>query len=78
MLAYEIMQPLEIPDGAYNDDDVATLVVTGGSYGDMWVLDALRTDVDPDDNTPIGSIETDPAPRRPDLAVTAARDWMAA
>ncbi|WP_280422764.1 hypothetical protein [Nocardia carnea] len=74
-LDYTVVQTLEIPDEAYTDD-VAVVVVTGGSYGGAWVLNAISPHLPPDKVEPIGSIETAQAPRRPDLALEAAHHWI--
>ena len=71
-LDYETVQDLAIPDTAYNADGIATLVLTGGSYGGMWVMNAIVLG----EEEPSGSIETAEAPRRPDLALDAAEDWV--
>jgi hypothetical protein len=75
-LDYQVTEPLTIPDAAFSANDIATLVVTGGSYGGMWALNAISTHTSPDQATAIGSIQTDDAPQRPDLAVEAAEAWM--
>lgn len=75
-LAYTVAQPLAIPGEAYNADDIATIVVTGGSYGGSWVLTALSTHLPPGEGQPIGRIETGQAERRPDLALDAAHRWI--
>lgn len=71
-LEYQVTEPLDIPPGAYNTDDIATLVVTGGSYGGAWVLAALPLGTE----TRIGEIETAEARRQPDRALKAAEDWI--
>ncbi|MFJ4342661.1 hypothetical protein [Streptomyces sp. NPDC088915] len=75
-LPYTVVQPLQIPDAAYNGDGIATLVVTGTSYGGIWVLNAISTHVPPDGAESIGEIETEAAPRQPDRALEAAQDWV--
>lgn len=74
-LDYDVIQPLQIPDDAYTDD-IATIVVTGGSYGGIWALHAISTHQLPDDAEAIGGIETAEAPRQPDAAFAAAHRWI--
>ena len=76
MLNYQVEEPLELPGEAFNDDDIATIVVTGGSYGGMWVMNAISTHTPADQAAALGAIQTEDAPRRPDLAVEAAEDWI--
>lgn len=75
-LAYYDVDPLAIPDEAFDANDMATLVVTGTTYGGEWVMNAISVHTSPEDATAIGSFETDEAPGRPDLAVEAAKAWM--
>lgn len=74
--SFYVFEPLTIPDEAYNADDIATIVVTGTSYGGTWNMNAISTHLPPDDAKPIGDIEVDDAPRRPDLALAAAHQWV--
>ncbi len=71
-LDYAVTRELDLPDAAYNADGIATLVLTGASYGGMWMMSAIVLG----DDEPSGSIETAEAPRRPDLALDAAEDWV--
>lgn len=64
--SFYVFEPLTIPDEAYNADDIATIVVTGTSYGGTWKMNAIST----------GDIEVDDVPRRPDLALAAAHQWV--
>ncbi|MFJ1839032.1 hypothetical protein ACIOJ9_34855 [Streptomyces sp. NPDC088175] len=75
-LPYEVIQALSVPEQAYNADDIATIVVTGESYGGAWGLSAISTHLPPDEATAIGRIETAEAPRRPDLALETAQEWI--
>lgn len=75
VLDFTVTQPLEIPASAFVDD-IATVVVTGGSYGGMWVLNAISTHLPPDTVEPIGGIQTVRADRRPELALAAAHQWI--
>ncbi len=74
-LNYEIVEPLTIPEDAWQDD-VAVIVVTGTSYGGEWVLVAKPTHLPPGQASTIGEIETDRADRQPNLALDAASDWV--
>lgn len=76
-LPYEVTQALSIPGEAYDGEGNATIVVTGGSYGEgTWVLTAISVHLPPEEAEAIGAIETDEAPRRPDRALEAAHDWV--
>lgn len=77
-LDFEVIRPLVIPEEAWGHDvdGVAVIVVTGTSYGGMWVLHAMTTHTSEEESSSIGEIETDPAVRRPDLAVDAASEWV--
>ncbi|GGS84271.1 hypothetical protein GCM10010156_48590 [Planobispora rosea] len=73
-LAYTTHQPLEIPADAYNDDDIATIVVQGARYGGQWMLTAVwfRSNGSSD---LIGKIQTVPS-TDPDLVVNTAFVWV--
>ena len=75
-LAYSVRRPLDIPAEAYNRDDIATIVVTGGSYGGRWILNALSTHEGSDPTKSLGEIETVEAPDQPDQAVDTAVVWV--
>jgi len=75
-LGYEVREGLNIPDEAFNKHDIATIVVTGGSYGGEWMLNAISMHTSPDEATAIGKIRTGKAPERPDLAIVAAASWL--
>jgi hypothetical protein len=73
-LAYQEQQPLIIPDSAYNTDDIATILITGGRYGGQWQLNAIpMTPGGPGE--PAGSILT-AADNRPGMAVDTALVWV--
>jgi len=73
-LAYDTQQRLTIPDTAYNTDDIATILITGGRYGGRWHLNALpMTSNGPGE--PVGAILT-AADDRPDMAVDTALVWV--
>jgi hypothetical protein len=74
-LAYEIRKPLEIPDDAYNSDDIAAIVVTGGRYGGQWYLSAIPMHGSSQGES-VGEIFTN-ADDRPDMAVDTAYVWVA-
>jgi hypothetical protein len=74
-LGYKVTTRLNIPADAF-DNGMAVLLVTGGSYGGAWVMNALPVDADGVRNRPCGSIETDPAERQPGRALTAVRAWL--
>lgn len=78
-LTYDIDTPLDIPASCFSDQGVAVLLVTGGSYGGQWVLNALAMNLDGSvSDQPCGSIMTGEAPRNPERALTAARAWCEA
>ncbi len=77
-LAYHVTDELEIPDSAFNADDIATLLIQGGRYGGAWIMNAgAMVDGKPDGDV-IGSIETveDIQGPRPDVAVDSAYVWV--
>lgn len=78
-LPYRETKPLTIPADAFDGSGVALLVVTGASYGGMWVINALpQHGREPGQGEVIGQIETDEAPQQPDRALTSARAWLEA
>jgi hypothetical protein len=76
-LAYDIRQPLVIPDAAFNKDGIATILIQGGRYGGEWVMNAIALDGGPipDDAEVIGSIHTE-KDERPGMAVDTAFVWV--
>jgi hypothetical protein len=78
-LGYGIDAPLAIPASCFSDKGIAVLLVTGGSYGGQWVLNALPMNMDGTvSDQPCGTITTAEAPRDPERALTAARAWFEA
>src|SRR6266576_958103 len=79
-LEYLVTQPLAIPEAAFTAipgaPDIAKIIVSGGSYGGMWVMNAVPTHVPPDEVVPIGSIQTGEAKGQPEVAYEAASDWL--
>lgn len=73
-LAYEVREPLVIPDDAYNADGIATICVTGGRYGGHWMLHALPAGGEQKSKS-VGEIFTEADPR-PDMAVDTAYVWV--
>lgn len=76
-LAYQVTEPLSIPDAAFNADDIATILVQGGRYGGEWVMNAIALDGGPirEDVEVIGSIQT-ARDDRPSMAVDTAVVWV--
>jgi hypothetical protein len=74
-LTYEVRKPLEIPGDAYNADDIATILVTGGRYGGCWALSALPVRDGEPEKTKIGEIFTE-RDERPSMAVDTALIWV--
>lgn len=74
-LAYEVLKELKFPDGAFNKDDIATILVTGGSYSaGYWKMTAIPlADSAPDEL--IGQIMTE-QDERPDMAVDTVVVWV--
>ena len=77
-LPYEVTQELALPAEAFDQNGMAVLAITGGSYGGTWVLNAISTHLPPSEAEPAGQIETDEAPRQPERPLTAARHWLTA
>ena len=77
-LGYTVEKPLNIPAELFDKQGFALVMITGASYGDgWWLLNALGIGMDGLAlDEPVGSIETDKAPRQPDRALTAARVWL--
>ena len=74
-LDYEVRSALTIPDDAFNEDGIATILVTGRSYRGVWVLNALTVRDGRPSGEPIGSIKTAPD-GRPSMAVDTAMTWV--
>lgn len=74
-LAYEVTQPLMIPADAWNADDIATILVTGGRYGGQWALRALIVADGKPAEACVGEIFT-AADNRPSMAVDTALIWV--
>jgi hypothetical protein len=74
-LTYQENQPLVIPVDAYNADDIATVLVTGGRYGAQWALKALPVYDGKPRDVVIGEIWT-AKDERPDMAVDTAVVWV--
>lgn len=75
-LGYTVTMPLSIPADCFSPQGLAVLLVTGGSYGGCWVMNALPIDMNNEPGDPCGTIETADAPRQPDRALSAARAWF--
>jgi hypothetical protein len=73
-LQFQVVKPLVIPGDAYNADDVAVIVVTGGRYGGQWALNAIATHGSKK-GCPIGEIETE-RDERPSMALDTALVWV--
>jgi len=77
MLGYTVTKALTIPPEAFDENGIATLVVNGPVAVGEWALAAGSTHEPPGGAlTVLGSIVTEPAPGRPDLAAEAAQDWI--
>jgi hypothetical protein len=78
-LGYTATQPLAIPAEAFNKIGRATIVVSGQTDREgAWVLYAHAVKTVLDGPRPVGCIQTDKAPNRPERAVKAAKAWMKA
>jgi hypothetical protein len=76
-LAYEVHQALTIPASAYNSDDIATILGTGGRYGGQWVLKAVLVQGgEPRFSDPILGEMLTAKDDRPDMAVDTAYVWV--
>ena len=74
-LTYGVTEPLAIPADAYNADDVAVILVTGGRYGGQWALRAQPVKDGKPTETCIGEIFTE-KDERPGMAVDTAYVWV--
>ena len=77
-LEYREIEPLVIPPEAFNDRGIAKIILSGGSYGALWVVNAFSADDSPDGPSSFGAIETQNAFRQPNWAVDAAIEWVKA
>jgi len=75
-LEYRETERLVIPPEAFNNRGNARIILSGGSYGAMWVMNAFLAHDSPDGPSSIGAIETKNAFRQPNWAVDAAIEWV--
>ncbi|MEU4534348.1 hypothetical protein AB0G15_05735 [Streptosporangium sp. NPDC023825] len=74
-LSYEVDKELEVPDGAFDKNDIATILVTGGRYGGHWQLTAIPLVNGVPTDEAIGQIMT-AQDNRPDMAIDTAVVWI--